>query len=63
MGFSEPFRLLMKVLKISTLNKFYDRNKHLKDIDFLNAIIDDLQIKFDIPDEDFKRLPKTVLTS
>jgi hypothetical protein len=50
--------LLMKVLKISTLNKFYDRNKHLKDIDFLNAIIDDLQIKFDIPDEDFKRLPK-----
>jgi hypothetical protein len=26
--------LLMKVLKISTLNKFYDRNKHLKDIDF-----------------------------
>jgi hypothetical protein len=57
-GFSEPFRLLMKVLKISTLNKFYDRNKHLKDIDFLNAIIDDLQIKFDIPDEDFKRLPK-----
>jgi hypothetical protein len=42
--------LLMKVLKISTLNKFYDR-KHLKDIDFLNAIIDDLQIKFDIPDE------------
>jgi hypothetical protein len=55
--------LLMKVLKISTLNKFYDRNKHLKDIDFLNAIIDDLQIKFDIPDEDFKRLLKTVLTS
>jgi hypothetical protein len=35
--------LLMKVLKISTLNKFYDRNKHLKDIDFLNAIVDDLQ--------------------
>jgi hypothetical protein len=58
MGFRNLFRLLMKVLKISTLNKFYDRNKHLKDIDFLNAIIDDLQIKFDIPDEDFKRLPK-----
>jgi hypothetical protein len=34
-GFSEPSGwLLMKVLKISTLNKFYDRNKHLKDIDF-----------------------------
>ena len=32
--------LLMKVLKISTLNKIYNRNKHLKDIEFLNAILD-----------------------
>ena len=50
--------MLMKVLKISTLNKFYDRNKHLKDVDFLNAILEDLEIKFEIPKEDLKRLPK-----
>ena len=50
--------LLMKVLKISTLNKVYNRNKHLKDVDFLNGILDDLQIKFEIPEEDLKRLPK-----
>lgn len=50
--------LLMKVLKISTLNKFYDKNKHLEDVEFLNAILDDLEIKFEIPEEDFKRLPK-----
>ncbi|HEX9152339.1 MAG TPA: lysophospholipid acyltransferase family protein [Flavobacterium sp.] len=50
--------MLMKVLKISTLNKVYNRNKHLKDVDFLNAILDDLQIKFEIPEEDLKRLPK-----
>jgi putative hemolysin len=50
--------LLMKVLKISTLNKFYDKNKHLEDVAFLNAILDDLEIKFEIPEEDFKRLPK-----
>ncbi|HMI08192.1 MAG TPA: GNAT family N-acyltransferase [Flavobacterium sp.] len=50
--------LLMKVLKISTLNKIYDRNKHLKDVEFLNAILDELEIKFEIPEEDFKRLPK-----
>ena len=50
--------LLMKALKISTLNKFYDSNKHLEDVEFLNAILDDLQIKFEIPEEDFKRLPK-----
>ncbi|MGV1011114.1 MAG: GNAT family N-acyltransferase [Flavobacterium sp.] len=50
--------ILMKVLKISTLNKVYDRNKHLKDVEFLNAILKDLEIKFDIPEEDLKRLPK-----
>lgn len=50
--------LLMKVLKISTLNKIYDRNKHLSDLEFLNAILDEFQIKFEIPEEDLKRLPK-----
>ncbi len=50
--------LLMKVLKISTLNKLYDRNKHLKDLEFLNALLEELQIKFEIPEEDLKRLPK-----
>jgi len=51
--------LLMKVLKISTMNKIYDRNKHLSDLEFLNAILDEFQIKFEIPEEDLKRLPKT----
>ncbi len=50
--------LLMKVLKISTLNDIYDRNKHLSDLEFLNAILDEFQIKFEIPEEDLKRLPK-----
>ena len=50
--------LLMKILKISTLNDVYDRNKHLTDVEFLNAILDEFQIKFEIPEEDLKRLPK-----
>jgi putative hemolysin len=50
--------LLMKALKISTINKIYDKNKHLQDVAFLNGILDELQIKFEIPEEDFKRLPK-----
>ncbi|SHG63572.1 Putative hemolysin [Flavobacterium micromati] len=50
--------ILMKILKISNLNKVYDRNRHLKDVAFLNGILDDLQIKFEIPEEDLKRLPK-----
>jgi putative hemolysin len=50
--------ILMKVLNISTINKIYNRNKHLSHLDFLNALLDDFQIKFEIPDADLKRLPK-----
>ncbi|SHL30614.1 GNAT family N-acyltransferase [Flavobacterium saccharophilum] len=50
--------ILMKVLKISTLNKIYDHNKHLEDVPFLNGILDEMEIKFEIPEEDLKRLPK-----
>ncbi len=50
--------LLIKLLKISTINKVYNRNKHLSDLEFLNGILDEFQIKFEIPEEDLKRLPK-----
>ena len=50
--------LLMKLLNISAINNIYNRNKHLKDTSFLNALINDFQIKFEIPEEDLKRLPK-----
>jgi putative hemolysin len=51
--------ILMKVLKISTMNKIYDRNKHLHDLEFINALLDEFEIKFEIPEEDLKRIPKT----
>ncbi|MFB9053194.1 GNAT family N-acyltransferase [Formosa undariae] len=50
---------LMKLLKISKINDFYLKNKHLSDIDFLNRILDEYEIKFEIPEEDLKRLPKS----
>lgn len=50
--------LLMKLLKISTINKFYLKNQHLKDVEFLDKILEEFQIKFEIPEEDLKRLPK-----
>ena len=50
--------VLMKVLKISTINKIYNQNKHKSDVDFLNALLSDFQIRFEIPEEDLKRLPK-----
>src|SRR5690554_4283860 len=51
--------ILMKVLKISKLNKIYDRNKHLEDITFLNSVLSEFQIEFEIDPEELKRLPKS----
>lgn len=50
--------IIMKLLKISTINRIYNRNKHLSKLPFLNSLLDDFQIRFEIPDEDLKRLPK-----
>lgn len=50
---------LMKILNITTLNKIYDRNKHLQDLEFVNALLEEFEIKFEIPEEDLRRIPKT----
>jgi len=49
---------LMKTLRIDKINDVYDRHKHLKGLDFLDTLLNDLQIKFEIPEEDLKRIPK-----
>ncbi len=50
---------LMEVLSINTLNKIYDRQKHLSDMDFINALMDEFKITYEIPEEDLRRIPKT----
>ena len=42
---------LMRLLKIATLNKIYDRNKHLSELEFINRLLNEFEIKFDIPEE------------
>lgn len=50
--------LLIKVLRISALNRIYNRNKNKSDLDFLNGVLDDCNIEFQVPEEDLKRIPK-----
>ena len=50
--------LLIRVLRISAINKIYNNNKSKTDLDFLNGVLDDCNIKFEIPEEDLKRIPK-----
>ncbi len=49
---------LMKILKIDTLNKIYNKHKHLNDLEFVSSLLDEFEIKFEIPEEDLKRIPK-----
>ncbi len=50
--------VLMKVLRISSANKIYDKHKDKSDLNFLNGLLDEFQISFEIPEEDLKRIPK-----
>ncbi|MDZ7613149.1 MAG: lysophospholipid acyltransferase family protein [Flavobacteriaceae bacterium] len=49
---------LLKVLRISKLNEIYNKHKDKSDLDFLNAILDEIQIRFEVPEEDLHRIPK-----
>ena len=50
--------LLIRVLRISSINKIYNNNKDKKELDFLNGVLSDCKIEFEIPEEDLKRIPK-----
>ncbi len=50
--------LLMRLTRISSLNRFYRRHSHLSGPEFLDSILEHYEIDFEIPEEDFRRLPK-----
>ena len=50
--------ILLRLLRISEVNKIYQKHKDKKDLLFLNGILEEFQIEFEIPEEDLKRIPK-----
>ena len=50
--------VLLKVLRISVANKVYDKHKHKKELPFLNGLLEEFEIEFEIPEDDLKRIPK-----
>lgn len=50
--------LLMRILRISTANKIYNKHKHKKDLDFLDSLLNEFKIDFEIPEKDLVRIPK-----
>lgn len=50
--------IIMQLLQISTINKIYNRNQNLEGSEFLDGILNEFGVTFEIPDEDLKRIPK-----
>ncbi|MEP0131792.1 MAG: lysophospholipid acyltransferase family protein [Eudoraea sp.] len=50
--------ILVRLTKLSDINKFYDKHKQLEGPEFLEAILEHYEINFEIPEDDIKRLPR-----
>jgi putative hemolysin len=51
-------KLLMSILKLNTINKIYAKFANKSGYEFINALIEELEIKYEINPEDLERIPK-----
>lgn len=52
-------KAIMQLTKINHVNKLYNKYAHLEGIAFIDAILLDLGVQFEIPEKDLKRIPAT----
>lgn len=50
---------VLQAMGVSRLNKLYHKTHHLSGPDFIDMLLEEFDISFDIPEEDLKRIPKT----
>ncbi len=50
--------VILKVTRISQLNRTYNKIKHLEGIDFVEGALEKFEIDYEIPTDDLRRLPK-----
>jgi len=50
--------IILKVLRISKINEIYRNNKEKKGVNFLDGVLKELEIEFEIPEDDLNRIPK-----
>jgi len=50
---------IMQTTRISELNDIYDEYAHLEGLEFIDAVLLHLDVEFEIPEKDLKRIPKT----
>ncbi len=50
-------KLLMLLLKLNKINKFYSKNYQKDSQEFMDAVINELDLKFEVSDEEMSRIP------
>lgn len=60
LGFAGTFVgwTILKALNIDELNRLYDRKKHLPGKEFIDMLLKELEVEFEISEEDLRRIPK-----
>lgn len=51
--------LILKATKLSKINSIYETRKDLNGVQFVDSILKTLEVNFEIPAEDLKRIPKS----
>lgn len=57
-GGGSAARVLMTVLRINKLNKLYDEISHLEGMDFIDALIEKLQLEYEVNEDELEQIPK-----
>ena len=57
-GGASAAKVLMTVLRINKINKLYNDLSHLKGMEFIDALIDRLQLEFEVSEEELAKIPK-----
>jgi putative hemolysin len=58
LGGDSAARILMLMLKLNKINKLYARHADKKGVEFIDAALEELEIKVDVSDDELKRIPK-----
>jgi putative hemolysin len=58
MGGNSAAKVLMTVLRINKLNKLYDEISHNRGMDFIDALIDKLELEYEVSPEELSKIPK-----
>jgi putative hemolysin len=57
-GGGSAAKVLMTVLRINKLNKLYEEISHHQGMDFIDALIDKLQLEYEVSEDELAKIPK-----